>query len=248
MVELARNADVALAFEGGSRNWISVSRRGSSTWMLRVNAKQGHSAGSCRQGSGCGAIYEAARILEEFRRELGSWEGLTFNAAQIAGGTTVTVDTAGTATVKGRANIIPPTLWARGDLRFVRDGQLDSARAVMRQIVARSLPQATSEIVFEEGAYPAMPITPSGQRLVAEFDAVSRALGYGPVKSQDPANRGAGDVSFIAPIIPGMDGLGVGGSGAHSPNESVNLNTLRMAGERAAVLMARLATPGLSLR
>ena len=150
--------------------------------------------------------------------------------------------------MEGRTNIIPPTLWLHGDLRYLRDQQRDSARAIMREIVSRPLPQATSEITFDEGAYPAMPRTPAGDRLVAEFDAVSRALGYGPVQAQDASTRGAGDVSFIAPIIPGMDGLGVSGAGAHSPNESVNLNSLRMAAERAAVLMARLATPGATLR
>jgi hypothetical protein len=37
-----------------------------------------------------------------------------------------------------------------------------------------------------------------------------------------------------------MDGLGVSGRGSHSPDESVNLNSLRMAAERAAILMRRL--------
>jgi glutamate carboxypeptidase len=69
---------------------------------------------------------------------------------------------------------------------------------------------------------------------------VSRALGYGPVEGDPPESRGAGDVSFVAPYVAGMDGLGVSGRGAHSPEESVNLNSLTMAGERAAVLMSRL--------
>ncbi|MHB0948273.1 MAG: M20/M25/M40 family metallo-hydrolase [Gemmatimonadaceae bacterium] len=247
MVELARRSDVALAFEGGSRSWISVSRRGSSNWTLRVTARQAHSAGSCRERVGCGAIYEGARVLEAFRARLGSWEGLTFNAALAGGGTGVTVDTLNRLTVEGRGNIIPPVFWASGDLRFLRDAQLDSARAVMRDIVAHSLPEATSEITFDPDYYPAMPATPAGARLVAEFDAVNRALGYGPARAQDPLSRGAGDVSFVAPIIPGIDGLGVSGGGSHSPNEWVNLESLRMAAERAAVLMARLAQPGVTL-
>ncbi len=247
LVELARRADVALAFEGGSRSWISVSRRGSSSWTLRVAARQAHSAGSCRERVGCGAIYEGARVLEAFRARLGSWEGLTFNAAEVGGGTSVTVDSLNRLAVEGRTNIIPPVFWASGDLRFVRDAQLDSARKVMRDIVAHPLPEASSEITFDPDYYPAMPATPAGARLVAEFDAVNRALGYGPARAQDPLSRGAGDVSFIAPIIPGMDGLGVSGGGSHSPNEWVNLNSLRMAAERAAVLMARLAQPGVTI-
>ena len=87
-----------------------------------------------------------------------------------------------------------------------------------------------------------MPPTAAGAELLAQFDAVSRSLGYGPVEGDPPESRGAGDVSFVAPYVTGMDGLGVSGRGAHSPEESVNLNTLTMAGERAAILMYRLIT------
>ena len=71
---------------------------------------------------------------------------------------------------------------------------------------------------------------------------MSLSLGYGPVEGDPPESRGAGDVSFVAPYLTGMDGLGVSGRGAHSPDESVNLNSLTMAAERAAVLMHRLIT------
>ena len=91
-------------------------------------------------------------------------------------------------------------------------------------------------ITFRD-SYPAMPPT-----LLAQFDAVSRSLGYGPVEGDPPESRGAGDVSFVAPYLTGMDGLGVSGCGAHSPEESVNLNSLTMAAERAAVFMRRLIT------
>jgi glutamate carboxypeptidase len=55
-------------------------------------------------------------------------------------------------------------------------------------------------------------------------------------------SRGAGDISFVAPYVTGMDGPGVAGHGAHSPEESVNLNSRTMAAERAALLMRRLIT------
>ena len=95
--------------------------------------------------------------------------------------------------------------------------------------------------MFRDG-YPAMPPTTAGGGFLAQFDAVSRALGYGPVEGDPPESRSAGDVSFVAPYMTGMDGLGVSGRGAHSPEESVNFNSLTMAAERAAVLMLRLIT------
>jgi glutamate carboxypeptidase len=134
----------------------------------------------------------------------------------------------------------------QGDLRFLRESQKDSIRARMRAIVAQHLSGTAAEITFRD-SYPAMPPTAAGAALLGEFDAVSRSLGYGPVEGDPPESRGAGDVSFVAPYVTGMDGLGVTGRGSHSPAESVNLNSLTMAGERAAVLMLRLigtpATP-----
>ena len=240
LVDAAKRSDIALAFEGGRAARASIARRGSSGWTLDVTARQGHSAGVFT--SGYGAVYEMARILDGFRRELAGDPTLTFNPGLVAGGTTVQRDSSGTAlVVAGKTNIISPTTIVQGDLRFLRESQKDSVRTRMREIVAQHLPGTGAAITFRD-SYPAMPPTEAGSRLLGQFDAVSRALGYGPVQGDPPESRGAGDVSFVAPYLTGMDGLGVSGSGAHSPEESVNLNSLTMAGERAAVLMYRLIT------
>jgi glutamate carboxypeptidase len=141
--------------------------------------------------------------------------------------------------VSGKTNIIAPTTVVRGDLRFLTEEQKERARAVMRQIVAKNLPGTSAEIVFED-SYPAMPLTAASAAILAQYDTVSRALGYPAVKPLDANRRGAGDLSFVAPYIPGMDGLGALGSGAHSPQESVHLPSLEMQTARAALLMARL--------
>jgi glutamate carboxypeptidase len=110
----------------------------------------------------------------------------------------------------------------------------------MRAIVAKSLPGASAEITFDD-SYPAMPLTEAGQVVLAQLDSVSRALGYPAIQALDASRRGAGDLSFVAPYIPGVDGLGALGGGAHSPEEFVNLPSLEMQTARAALLMARLA-------
>lgn len=240
LIELAQRSDIALAFEGGSARRASIARRGSSSWTLTTSARQGHSAGVFSRG-GFGAIYEAARILDTFRRELSGNPTLTFNPGTIAGGTDIARDSSGALTVSGKTNIISPKTTVTGDLRFLRESQKDSARARMRAIVSQHLAGSEAEITFRDG-YPAMPPTAAGVGLLAQFDAVSRSLGYGPVEGDPPETRGAGDVSFVASYITGMDGLGVAGRGAHSPEESVNLNSLTMAAERAAILMRRLIT------
>lgn len=242
LIDAAKRTDIALSFEGGSREFASISRRGSSNWILRVTGRQAHSAGVF--GNSYGAIYETARILNEFREKLAGEPGLTFNPGVIAGGTELTADTSGyTFTVSGKTNIISPTTVVRGDLRFLTEEQKEKARAAMREIVARSLPGSSAAITFED-SYPAMPISAAGEALLAQLDASSRALGYPAVRGLDARNRGAGDVSFVAPHIPGIDGLGAMGGGAHSPQEWVHLPTLEMQTARAAVLMARLTTTG----
>jgi glutamate carboxypeptidase len=240
LIELAKRSDVALAFEGGSARRASIARRGSSSWTLTTTARQAHSAGIF-SGGGFGAIYEVSRILDTFRRELSGDPTLTFNPGTIGGGTDVERDSSGVLTVSGKTNIISPKAVVNGDLRFLRESQKDSTRDRMRAIVAQGLAGSKSEITFRDG-YPAMPPTAAGAALLAQFDAVSRSLGYGPVEGDPPESRGAGDVSFVAPYTTGMDGLGVSGRGAHSPDESVNLNSLTMAAERAAVFMRRLIT------
>jgi len=239
LIDAAKRTDIALSFEGGNREFASISRRGASGWILRVSARQGHSAGVFGPG-GFGANYELARILTAFRERLAGQPGLTFNPGIMAGGADLSVGSSGYAyEVSGKTNIIAPTAIARGDLRFITEGQKDSARAVMREIVARNLAGASAEISFED-SYPAMPITPAGEALLAQYDTVSRALGYPQVQALDATRRGAGDLSFVAPYLPGLDGLGALGSGAHSPQEVVHLPSLVMQTERAAVLMARL--------
>ena len=239
LINAAKESDIALAFEGGSAERAAIGRRGSSGWELEVKARQAHSSGVFSQGVGFGAAYEGARILDEFRRTLVGERGLTFNVGVMGAGTTLTVDTSGTMSVAGKSNIVPPIFRATGDLRFLTDAQKDSARVRMRAIVDRSLNGAEATITFAD-RYPAMEVTDAGRRLLQIYDGASRSLGYPSVGTSAPESRGAGDISFIAPIIPGIDGLGVDGSGAHSPRELVYLPSMKMSAERAAIFMSRL--------
>ena len=56
----------------------------------------------------------------------------------------------------------------------------------------------------------------------------------------DPSKRGAADISFVAPYVDSLAGMGIFGSGVHSPAEAAELDTLPEQIARAAVLMYRL--------
>lgn len=238
LLDAAKESDVALAFEGGSYTEATVGRRSASGWTLKVTGRQGHSSGVFR--GTYGSIYEAARILDEFRRELASETNLTYNPGTIAGGSEVKYDTTTlSATLAGKTNIISPITWVQGDLRAMDQAQIARAQAKMREIVGRNLPGTSAEITFDEG-YPPMAVTAGNTTLLEIYSGASASLGLGALTASDPARRGAGDLSFVAPLIDGLEGLGAIGNGSHSPNESVNLNALHMQTERAAVMLYRL--------
>ncbi|HEV2669832.1 MAG TPA: M20/M25/M40 family metallo-hydrolase [Gemmatimonadales bacterium] len=240
LIEAAQRNDIALAFEAGNRADATVARRGASAWRVIATGRQAHSAGVFGPGAGYGAVYEVARILDAFRTQLAGEQYLTFNAATIVGGTDVTYDTVAiSGTAASKLNIVPSHAIAHGDLRFISAEQLTRTRERMRAIVAQHLPGTDATIVFRD-EYPAMSPTVGNARLLAVYDSASKALGYGAVAPLDPGRRGAGDISFVAPLIDGLDGLGALGGGTHAPEEWIDLTTLTMQTERAALLLYRL--------
>jgi glutamate carboxypeptidase len=242
LIDAARRSDVALGFESGEPDAAVVARRGSIDWVLEVTGRQAHSSGVFAESTGYGAIYEAARIVNGFRERLAGRPYLTFSPGVIVGGTEVMYDTSNTrGSAAGKTNIVPRSVVIHGDLRALTPGQEDSARTIMRSVATQgNLPLTSAEIRFGAG-YPPMSPTAANNALLAAYDAVSRALGLPAVTGHDPRRRGAADISFVAPLIPGLDGLGPWGRGGHTPNEDVNLNSLAPATARAAILMHRLS-------
>jgi len=239
MISAAKRSDLALSFEGTVRNTATVGRRGASSWKLEVDARTGHSSGIFKEVTGNGAIFEAARILNEFRTQLGGEKYLTFNPSLIVGGTTAeSTYPAGSAT--GKTNVIPAKVVVNGDLRFISEEQKERARAKMREIVAKNLEGARAKITFEDGI-PAMTPVQGNFDLLKQLDQASRDLGFGTVEALDPGDRGAGDIAYISGIIPGLDGMGIGGGqNSHAKGESASLDTMPMLTKRAAVLIYRL--------
>lgn len=238
----AKNCDVALGFETAQGlNTIAIGRRGFSSWKLDVTARTGHSAGVFGQGSGFGAIYETARIINRFREDLGNEKYLTFNPGIIAGGSEMQYDDAQMrAVVSGKTNIISPSVVVEGDLRFLTEKQRDIARQKMKAIVAaQNLTGTKAEISFTDGI-PAMEPTKGNDQLRLWIDKVSRDMGLGAASAGDPGSRGAGDISYVAQYVDCIDGLGASGRGAHAVGETIQLNHLPLLIQRAALLIYRL--------
>lgn len=241
LIQAAKRSDVALGFETSTGfNYATVARRGSSGWKLEVSGKRAHSSGIFSDRVGAGAIFEMSRILNEFYNEVKGETYLTFNPGILLGGTDVNYDSELTkGDAFGKTNVVAQTAIVEGGLRFISESQKDKARAKMREIVADNLPQTSAKISFVD-SYPAMGPTAGNYKLLALLNAVSLDLNQGEVLAYDPGKRGAADVSFVAAYVDCLDGLGTMGTGAHTPQETVNINTIEALTKRTALLIYRL--------
>jgi glutamate carboxypeptidase len=246
LIEAAKKSDVALEFEPSvrlnGRDTVSIARRSSTTWHLETTGLSGHSSQVFGDRLGYGAIYELARILDAFRKELPE-EGLTYNPGLVLGGATAQINTDNTGgSASGKSNVVAPIAIATGDLRTLNDEQTARVEAKMRAIVATHLAKTGATITFDE-SYPAMARTTAGEKLLGEWNNASVALGFGPVLEGGPMTRGAGDISFVAPYLPGIVGVGMLGEGYHAEGETAYLDSLSKQAKRNAIFMEHLSRP-----
>ena len=245
LIEAGRTAAFALEFENlaveDEADFGTIARRSSSNWTLTTTGRTGHSSGVFNDALGYGAIYELARILDGFRRELPE-PNLTYNVGVVAGGTPAAIDAEGfNVTASGKTNIVASTAIARGDLRTLTREQDQRVRARMQAIVADNLPRTDAELVFGEGGYPPMAPSEGNRALLARLNAVNRDLGLPEMAEYDPARRGAADSGFVAGDVDTLGGLGMAGGNAHADGEWVDLDSLVRQSQRAAVLISRLS-------
>lgn len=245
LIAAGKRSDVALCFEGLIRengaDMSSVARRSSESWTLTATGKPGHSSGIFSAAAGDGAIYELARVIHRFRTELPE-PNLTFNVGLVAGGEQAALDDGKIrASASGKTNIIASTAIARGDLRTLSVEQAERVKAKMAAIVADHAPGTSATLAFDPGGYPAMAPTDGNRALLVRLNAVNRDLGLPEMAALDPLKRGAADISFVAPFVDSLAGLGAYSTGDHGPEETVDLPSIARQATRAAILMSRLA-------
>jgi glutamate carboxypeptidase len=244
MIDAAKHSDVALEFEPSARldgqDSVSIGRRSSTTWHLETSGISGHSSQIFGPRLGYGAIYEMARIIDSFRRELPE-DGLTFSPGLVLGGASAELNaeaTGGSAT--GKANVVASSASVAGDIRTLNNEQTFRIEKRMRQIVDAHLAQTDAKITFDEG-YPAMAATPADRELLRQWSEISVQLGLGPVAEGGVMTRGAGDIAFVAPYVAGLVGVGMLGEGYHAEGEKAFLDSIAPQAKRNAILMERLS-------
>ena len=243
IVEAAEAADIAIGLENAADDPATAvtARRSSGGWQIKVKGISAHSSQIFTDEVGAGAIYELSRILNGFYTELRGEEYLTFNPGLVIGSTQLEFNAEPLqAKASGKDNIVAPVAMASGDLRAITQQQIQQTQERMRKIVSEHLPQTSAEITFDD-SYPPMSPSAGNTRLLGLYDGVSRDLGFGPVTAVNPRRAGAADVSFAADHVEmAIDGLGLLGGGAHTPQEFADLRTLQIQAQRLGVLLYRL--------
>ena len=188
---------------------------------------------------GYGAIYELTRILDAFRTELPE-PNLTFNVGMVQGGTIVHVDEAGNnGTVTGKDNVIAPAAYASGDIRTIsnradhphgKEDEGDRRKASAQNRGPRSASAKAIQLCRRRRK-------PSA---ACKLNRANASLGFTAMPELDPMKRGAGDIAFVADIVPGLAGVGATGEGAHAPGETIDLSAQPINTKRDALLMYRL--------
>ena len=244
IIDAAIWADFALGFEDGDSNIKTAvtSRRGSVNWSLKVSGKAAHSSQIFSKDVGYGAVFEAARILETFRKELSTIENLTFNPGRIVGGTRITEDPAGAlSTAFGKNNVVAQTLKVTGGIRALSPQQLADAKEKMQGIVSQNLLHTTATLTFGEG-YPPMAPAEGNAKLLSLYSDISVKLGYGTITAVNPRKAGAADISFAANHVDAaLDGLGLMGAGGHTKDETADMASFKRNIEKAALLIYELS-------
>ncbi len=244
LVDAAIWADIALGFEDGDGNIRTavIARRGSVDWELNVVGKAAHSSQIFKPEIGYGAIFETARILNEFREQLEGFGNLTFNPGMILGGTTLAHDSQTTSgKAFGKNNVIAKTVKVTGGLRTLSEDELRHTKQVMQKIVADNLAHTSAELLIGDG-YPPMSPSDGNKKLLSMFSGVSESLGFGEVIAVNPMNAGAADISFTAGYVEmGLDGLGLMGKGGHTKGEVADITSLSKNIQKTAVLIYRLS-------
>ena len=205
--EVAKGVDGVLVLEPAlADRSMKIRRKGVGEFKIAVYGKEAHSGINPQEG--INAIHEAAPLVGKINQLNDYSKGTTVNVNTIRGGTA--------------RNVIP------GKVEFVVDFRAETlaeARRVEGAIQSLKPENFEAEIEIKGGMdRPPMEDCPESNRMAD----MARKLGLEVGLDLDRKLTGGGsDGNFTAALgIPTLDGLGLDGAGAHTPDEHISLETI----------------------
>jgi len=201
---------------------LKTARKGLGRFTLTIRGRAAH-AGT-HPGEGVSAIEELAHQIQAVHAIADEERGCSVNVGVVEGGTST--------------NVIPPDATARIDVRvsYGEDRErVERALAELRPVN----PNAKLEL---GGGWTRPPLERSegAAKLFARAREIGLELG---LDLHEVSSGGGSDGNLIGALgVPVLDGLGARGSGAHSPDEQIGLDSIPV---RAELLARLLQDPGL---
>ena len=225
--ELAGEHDVAIGLEAARVNGNLVSaRKGIAVFTVDIAGREAHAG--VRPHEGVNAALEAAHKTVALQGLTGRWPDVTCNVGLVRAGT--------------RSNVVAGAATLEFELRAASSVSFDAAVAAALAIVAEPTVPGSTAAIREVHRHPPMERTAAVAALVAETQAVARALG---LEVGEQATGGAGDANTSAAFgVPTIDGFAPIGGDAHAPGEWLDLDSVVPRITLLAALLARLGSGG----
>ncbi len=197
----AVNAAECLVFEPSAEGRVKTGRKGTGWYALKAHGIPAHAG--LEPEKGANSIVEIARQIEKINRLANAPLGTTVNVTTIKGGTT--------------SNVIPEHTECEIDVRFSTMAEAERVDSALRLLTPFD-PRVTLELLGGINR-PPMERTPEVVALFEKARDLAASFDYELGETQV---GGASDGNFVAALgVPVLDGLGIGGAGAHTLGEHI---------------------------
>lgn len=225
-------AMMALGFEparpgGENRHFIVNARKGVMRYRLEIQGRAAHAGGDHALGVNAGR--ELARLVEKLESITDHDKGVSVNVGIMHSGQAV--------------NQVPETAEAQFEVRAFEPDTMDDAcrraEALCAQPTVASVADgATTQLsLIKTPAYQPWAAKPADHAMADRYAAIAAGHGF----AVEPIRSGGGaDASWVADLMPAIDGLGILGGAIHSRTEWADLNTMAQRAAMAAEMIASL--------
>jgi len=208
----APGATRALVLESGRPGDLVVTRRkGTGSVTATARGRAAHAGNAHAEGKN--AIWALARFVDAAQKLTDYKLGITVNVGRIEGG-------------QGK-NTVPDHALALVDFRFVTNQDAQATLEALHAAAAAAAASVPGTSIDVEGRVlrAALERTEPGVALYRAYAACARAAGLGD--GEAPLQGGGSDANTVSAVgVPAIDGLGPRGTGYHTRDEQIELETL----------------------
>ncbi len=222
--QLGRQSRYCFVFEPGRAGGEFVQKRkGVAEFEIECRGRAAHAGVAPEKGAS--AIVELAHFVCELAK-LNRYEiGTSVNTGLISGGSA--------------SNVVAEEARAVVDIRYEIPSELERIEGVLEQLRRAPIVDGVTTTITRNPGFPPMNPNPATERLIALMEEEGRRLN---IPTRFIATGGASDANHLStPELPVMDACGPQGSGFHSDQEYIDLDSIRQRLVLLSAVFSRLS-------